>query len=178
MVTAVTRIQSVSRSNGGSAPRDDLYSPERQRRSGHLDDPQWRPRHLDGHRDKTLGTRWVLYTIWLCCSWNWTAGFVWSEENWPPDWSWFLPRFFSPFCHRWRFGFLLLSPLACLVGDTSFPAISSTRLHRYYLNWSELDDDITEFNNGMPLTENFVFTLLTLFSYFDIVKLLWHNLYC
>ncbi len=30
----------VTRSNGGSAPGDDLYSPERQRRSGHLDEPQ------------------------------------------------------------------------------------------------------------------------------------------
>ncbi len=29
------------------------------------------------------------------------------------------------------FGSLPLSPLACLVGDTSFPAISSTLLHRY-----------------------------------------------
>ncbi len=44
-------------------------------------------------------------------------------------------------------------PLACLVGDTSFPAISSTWLHRYYLNWTELDDDITEFKNEMPLTK-------------------------
>ncbi len=40
MVTAATRIQSVSRSDGGSAPRDDLYSPERQRRPGQLDEPQ------------------------------------------------------------------------------------------------------------------------------------------
>ncbi len=40
MVTAVTRIQSISRSGGGSAPRDDLYNPERQRRPGHLDEPQ------------------------------------------------------------------------------------------------------------------------------------------
>ncbi len=40
MVTAVTRIQSASRSDGGSAPREDLYSPERQRRSGQLDEPQ------------------------------------------------------------------------------------------------------------------------------------------
>ncbi len=38
----------------------------------------------------------------------------------------FLPRFFSPFCHRWSFGSLPLSPLACLVGDTSFSAISQT----------------------------------------------------
>ncbi len=40
MVTAVTRIQSVSRSDGGSAPRHDLYSPECQRRPGQLDEPQ------------------------------------------------------------------------------------------------------------------------------------------
>ncbi len=39
-VTAVTQIQSVSRSDGGSAPRDDLYSPERQRRPRQLDEPQ------------------------------------------------------------------------------------------------------------------------------------------
>ncbi len=36
------------------------------------------------------------------------------------------PKVFSPFCHRWSFRSLPLSPLACLVGDTSFPAISST----------------------------------------------------
>ncbi len=53
------------------------------------------------------------------------------------------PKVFSPFCHRWSFGSLLLSPLACLVVDTSFPAISSTLLHRFYLNWTELDDAIT-----------------------------------
>ncbi len=40
MVTAVTRIESVSRSDGGSAPRDDRYSPEHQRRPGHLDEPK------------------------------------------------------------------------------------------------------------------------------------------
>ncbi len=99
--------------------------------------------------------------------------FVWPEEKWPPDWAWFLPRFFSLFCHRWSFGSLLLSPLACLVGDTSFPAISSTWLHRYYLNWTELDDDITEFNNEMPLTENWVFNLVILhyWHYFPILIL-------
>ncbi len=40
MVTTATRIQSVSRSDGGSAPRDDLYSPERQGRPRKLDEPQ------------------------------------------------------------------------------------------------------------------------------------------
>ncbi len=33
---------------------------------------------------------------------------------------------------------------------TSFQAISSTWLYRYYLNWTELDDAITEFNNTIP----------------------------
>ncbi len=47
------------------------------------------------------------------------------------------------------------------------------------LNWTELDDDFTEFNNEMPLTEKGRLILSfyisdTLFSYFDIVQLLWH----
>ncbi len=40
-------------------------------------DPQWRPCLLDGHRDKTTGTRRVLCTIWLCCS----LDLNWPEEN-------------------------------------------------------------------------------------------------
>ncbi len=98
---------------------------------------------------------------------------VWPEEKWPPDWAWFLPRFFSPFCHQWSFGSLPLSPLACLVGDTSFPAISSTWLNRNFLNWTELDDAITEFNNEMPLTENWVLNLVILhyWHYFPILIL-------
>ncbi len=81
--------------------------------------------------------------------------------------------FFSPFCHQWSFGSLPLSPLACLVGDTSFPAISSTWLNRNFLNWTELDDAITEFNNEMPLTENWVFNLVILhyWHYFPILIL-------
>ncbi len=34
------QIQSVSRSDGGSSPRDDLYNSECQWRPGHLDEPQ------------------------------------------------------------------------------------------------------------------------------------------
>ncbi len=40
MVTLVTWIQAVSSPDGGSAPKDDLYSTECQRRPGHLDEPQ------------------------------------------------------------------------------------------------------------------------------------------
>ncbi len=80
---------------------------------------------------------------------------------------------FSPFCHRWSFRSLPLSPLACSVGDTSFPAQSSTWLHRYYLNWTKLDNAITKFNNEMHSADNCVkschFTL-TKFDYFDIVQ--------
>ncbi len=95
--------------------------------------------------------------------------FVWPEGNWPPDWAWFLPRFFSSFCHRWSFGSLPLSPLACLVGESSFPEISPTWLHRYYLNWTELD------NGHLSLS---FYISDTLFSYFETGKLLWNNLYC
>ncbi|KAI2644351.1 ORF V: Enzymatic polyprotein [Labeo rohita] len=42
MVTAVPRIQSVPSPDGGSAPRDDLYSPECQWRPHRLDEPQRR----------------------------------------------------------------------------------------------------------------------------------------
>ncbi len=51
---------------------------------------------------------------------------------------------------------LPLSPLACSVGDTSFPAQSSTWLHRYYLNWTKLDNAITKFNNEMHSADNWV----------------------
>ncbi len=127
------------------------------------------PRQPSG---KDLGNQLSPYNLTLqqlelnCCV-------VWPEEKWPPDWAWFLPRFFSPFCHQWSFGSLPLSPLACLVGDTSFPAISSTWLNRNFLNWTELDDAITEFNNEMPLTENWVFNLVILhyWYYFPILIL-------
>ena len=93
------------------------------------------------------------------------------------------PKVFSPFCHRWSFGSLPQSPLACLVGNTYYPAISLTWLHRYYLNWTELDDDITEFNEELPLTEKLVFTIVILHYWhtiflINVVQLLWHNLYC
>ncbi len=35
-----SEVTAVTRSDGGSAPRDDLYSPECQWRPGHLDEPQ------------------------------------------------------------------------------------------------------------------------------------------
>ncbi|XP_052444554.1 uncharacterized protein LOC127986312 [Carassius gibelio] len=59
-VTAVARIQYVSRPDGGSAPRKDLYIPERQRRPGQLE-PQIQIPCKDlvseEHQDKTTGNR-------------------------------------------------------------------------------------------------------------------------
>ncbi len=116
---------------------------------------------LDSHWEKTTGTSGALI-IWHCCCWNKLLVHLARGEP-APRLSLVSPKvFFSPFCHRWSFSSLPLSPLACLVGDTSFPAISPTWLHRYYLNWTELDDDITEFNNEMPLTEKWAFNLVIL----------------
>ncbi len=96
-------------------------------------DLQWGPSHLDSHREKTTGTSWAL-TIWLCCSWNKLLVRL-AREVLVPRMSLVSSKVFSPFCHRWRFGSLPLSPLPCLVGDTSFLAIFFTWLHRYYLNY-------------------------------------------
>ncbi len=40
LFVSYSEVTAVTRSDGGSAPRDDLYSPERQWRPGHLDEPQ------------------------------------------------------------------------------------------------------------------------------------------
>ncbi len=58
--------------------------------------------------------------------WNWTDfaavgtnyWFVWPEGELPPRLSLVSPKVFSPFCHRWSFGSLPLSPPAFLVLDT------------------------------------------------------------
>ncbi len=70
-VTIATQIQSVSRSDGssshdGSAPGDDLYSPECQRRPCQLDELQRQNSSEDliGHQDKTTRTRRILCRIW------------------------------------------------------------------------------------------------------------------
>ncbi len=115
---------------------------------------QWGPRHLDIHRGKTPGTSGPL-TLWLCCSWNKLLICLAGGEL-APRLSLVSPKVFSPFCHRWSFRSLPLSPLACSVGDTSFPAQSSTWLHRYYLNWTKLDNAITKFNNEMHSADNWV----------------------
>ncbi len=125
----------------------------------------------DSHREKTPGTSGPL-TLWLCCSWNKLLICLAGGEL-APRLSLVSPKVFSSFCHRWSFGSLPLSPLACSVGDTSFPAQSSTWLHRYYLNWTKLNDAITKFNNEMSSAENWVFNLVIVhyWHYFPILIL-------
>ncbi len=127
---------------------------------------QWGTRHLDSHRERTPGTSGPL-TLWLCCSWN-KLLFRLARVELAPRLSLVSPKVFSPFCHRWSFGSLPLSPLACLVGESSFSAKSSTWLHRYYLNWTELDNAITKFNNEMHSAENWVLN--------PVIWHYWHNL--
>ncbi len=116
--------------------------------------------------EKTPGTSGPL-TLWLCCSWNKLLVCLAGGEL-APRLSLVSPKVFSPFCHRWSFGSLPLSPLACLVGESSFPAKSSTWLHRYYLNWTELDNAITKFNNEMHSAEDSVLN--------PVILHYWHNL--
>ncbi len=150
LFVSYSEVTAFTRSDGGSAPRDDLYSPERQWRTrtprwAPETDPQWGPRHLDSHQDKTSGTRWALQSDLQqpelnCCV-------VWPEEKWPPDWAWFLPRFFSPFCHQWSFGSLPLSPLACLVGTLNFQQYR--RLDWTETFWTELSWTMPSLNSIM-----------------------------
>ncbi len=125
-VTIATQIQSVSRSDGssshdGSAPGDDLYSPECQRRPCQLDELQRQNSSEDliGHQDKTTRTRRILCRIWHAQELN-HAMLVSSGQRRtaPPTEPGFSQGFLLNLCHRWSFGSLPLSPLACLFGDT------------------------------------------------------------
>ncbi len=119
------------------------------------------PRHPSGKDPGTSGP----LTLWLCCSWNKLLIRLARGELAPPTKPGFSQGFF---CHRWSFRSLPLSPLACSVGDTSFPAQSSTWLHRYYLNWTKLDNAITKFNNEMHSADNWVLN--------PVILHYWHNL--
>ncbi len=123
--------------------------------------------HAAHHKPRPLTLTTLTLTLWLCCSWNKLLIRLAGGEL-APRLSLVSPKVFSPFCHRWSFRSLPLSPLACLVGDTSFPAQSSTWLHRYYLNWTELDNAITKFNNEMYSADNWVLN--------PVILHYWHNL--
>ncbi len=88
-----------------------------------------------------------------------TSGSSGRRGTAPPTEPGFSQGFFSVLTLM-EFWFLAAVASGLLSWDTSFPAISLTWLHRYYLNWTDLDDAITKFNNEMPSTENIVFNLV------------------
>ncbi len=59
------QIQSVSRSDGGSAPRDKTSAENRTPGWSPETDPQWGPRHLDSHRGKVHWNQWSPYNLTL-----------------------------------------------------------------------------------------------------------------
>ncbi len=134
------------------------------------------PRHPSG---KDPWNQWTTYTLTLLQN---KLLICLAGGELPPRLSLVSPKVFSPFCHRWSFRSLPLSPLACSVGDTSFPAQSSTWLHRYYLNWTKLDNAITKFNNEMHSADNWVLNPVILHYWqiclFWYCAVLCYNLYC
>ncbi len=135
------------------------------------------PRHPSG---KDPWNQWTTYTLTLLQLEQTTDSS--GRRGTAPRLSLVSPKVFSPFCHRWSFRSLPLSPLACSVGDTSFPAQSSTWLHRYYLNWTKLDNAITKFNNEMHSADNWVLNPVILHYWqiclFWYCAVLCYNLYC
>ncbi len=94
MITAVT----VSRSDDGSAPRHDLYSPERQRCPGHVDEPQRQipsedpsPRQPSG---KDPWNQWSSYNLTLL-QLEQTTGSSGQRGTAPPTEPGFSQGFFS-----------------------------------------------------------------------------------
>ncbi len=102
--------------NGGSAPRDNIYSPERQQ------DTQMSPRDRSPVRNlsprqpsgKDPWNQWTTYTLTLLQLEQTTVSSG-RRGTGPPTEPGFSQGFFS-----------ILSTLACLVGESSFPAKSST----------------------------------------------------
>ncbi len=135
------------------------------------------PRHPSG---KDPRNQWTTYTLTLLQLEQTTD--LSGRRGTGPRLSLVSPKVFSPFCHRWSFRSLPLSPLACSVGDTSFPAQSSTWLHRYYLNWTKLDNATTKFNNEMHSADNWVLNPVILHYWqiclFWYCAVLCYNLYC
>ncbi len=115
-----SEVTAVTRSDGGSAPRDDLYSPERQRRPGHLDEPQ----RQTPSEDPSIRTRprepveplqsdFAAVGIELLCRL--------ARGEMAPRLSLVSPKVFFSVLSPMEFWFLAAVAKACLVGDTSFP---------------------------------------------------------
>lgn len=138
-------------------------------------DPLWRPHQHNSlqHRSSAKITRTrrdlckatstslpSTYAIVLCsilklndispqsnfwCSWIIITLYLFGQRKTGPQLCLVSPRVFSSFCHLMEFGFLSLSPLACLVGHLLFNNIDLTALTLLDENSTELDYDVTVF---------------------------------
>ncbi len=161
----------MSSPDGGSSPRDDLYSLECQRRLRKLDEPQRQVPSEDL-------VSWT--ATWEDESSAQTAGSSGQRRTAPPTEPGFSQGFFfilSPM----EFWFLAVVDSGLLSLGLLISCDIIDLIAQILKNWTELDDDITEFNDELPLTENWVFTIVLLhylhtIFLFDIVKLLWHNI--
>ncbi len=120
------------------------------------------PSHPSG---KDPWNQWTTYTLTLLQLEQTTDSSGWRGTG-PPTEPGFSQGFFS-ILSPMEFSFLA-AVASGLVGDTSFPAKSSTWFHRYYLNWTKLDNAITKFNNEMHSADNWVLNTVILHY--------WHNL--
>ncbi len=96
--------------------------------------------------------------------------FVWPEGNWPPDWAWFLPRFFL---HSVTDGVFV--PCRCRLWLAQLGTLHFQHNHRLdctdIINWTKLDNAITKFNNEMHSADNWVLNPVIL-HYWHILPIL------
>ncbi len=121
------------------------------------------PRHLSG---KDPWNQWTTYTLTLL-QLEQTTDSSGRRGTGPPTEPGFSQGFFS-ILSPMEFWFLAAVASGFLSWGHFIPAKSSTWLHRYYLNWTELDNAITKFNNEMHSADNWVLNLVILHY--------WHNL--
>ncbi len=121
------------------------------------------PRHPSG---KDPWNQWThLHSDFAAVGTNYW--FVWPEGNWPPDWAWFLPRFFL---HSVTDGVFV--PCRCRLWLAQLGTLHFQHNHRLdctdIINWTKLDNAITKFNNEMHSADNWVLN--------PVILHYWHNL--
>ncbi len=121
------------------------------------------PRHPSG---KDPWNQWThLHSDFAAVGTNYW--FVWPEGNWPPDWAWFLPRFFLRSVTDGVF-----VPCRCRLWLAQLGTLHFQHNLRLdctdIINWTKLDNAITKFNNEMHSADNWVLN--------PVILHYWHNL--
>ncbi len=114
------------------------------------------PRHPSG---KDPWNQWTTYTLTLL-QLEQTTDSSGRRGTGPPTEPGFSQGFFS-ILSPMEFSFLA-TVASGLLSWGHFISRTIIDLHRYYLNWTELDNAITKFNNEMHSAENWVLNLIIL----------------